>query len=131
MNYGSHDKIEDAKMLSGAIFKTDLDITHPLGYGYAERELAVFRNSRICMLPSKNPYGTVAQYTDEPLLSGYVHDDELEKLKGTASIIAEKRGKGAVILMVDNPNFRAYTHGTTQLFLNAIFFGPILEKTKE
>ncbi|MFT4586221.1 MAG: hypothetical protein ACI9VS_000012 [Candidatus Binatia bacterium] len=131
LNYGSHDKIEDAKMLSGAIFKTDLDITHPLGYGYAERELAVFRNSRICMLPSKNPYGTVAQYTDEPLLSGYVHDDELEKLKGTASIIAEKRGKGAVILMVDNPNFRAYTHGTTQLFLNAIFFGPILEKTKE
>lgn len=131
LDYGDHDKIEDAKILSGAIFQVDLDITHPLGYGYAERELAVFRNSLIRMIPSKNPYGTVAQYTDAPLLSGYVHDDELKKLKGTASIVAEKRGKGAVILMVDNPNFRAYTHGTTKLFLNAIFFGPILEKTKE
>ena len=130
-NYGDHDKIEDARILSGAIFQADLDTTHPLGYGYAGRDLALFRNSRIYMLPSDNPYGTVAQYTDAPLLSGYVHDDELEKLKGTASIIAEKRGKGAVILMVDNPNFRAYTHGTTKLFLNAIFFGPVLEKTRE
>jgi len=131
LNYGDHDKIEDAKILSGAMFQADLDNTHPLGYGYDSRELAMFRNSRIYMHPSKNPYGTVAQYTAEPLLSGYVHDDELNKLKGTASIIAEKRGKGAVILMVDNPNFRAYTHGTSKLFLNAIFFGGILEKTKE
>ncbi len=130
-NYGDHDKIEDAKILSGAMFQADLDITHPLGYGYDSREVAMFRNSRIYMHPSKNPYGTVAQYTDDPLLSGYVHKDELEKLKGTASIIAEKRGKGAVILMVDNPNFRAYTHGASKLFLNAIFFGGILEKTKE
>lgn len=131
MNYGAHDKTEDPKILSGAFFQTDLDITHPMGYGYAERERAVFRNSRIYMIPSKNPYGTVAQYTDEPLLSGYIHEEELEKLKGSASIIAQKRGKGAVILMVDNPLFRAYTHGTTKLFLNAIFFGGILEKTKE
>jgi hypothetical protein len=131
LDYGAHDKTEDAKILSGAFFQTDLDITHPLGFGYDQRELAVFRNSRIYMLPSKNPYGTVAQYSDAPLLSGYIHEKELEKLKGTASVIAEKRGKGAVILMVDNPNFRAYTHGTTKLFLNAIFFGGILEKTKE
>ena len=131
LNYGDHDKIEDAKILSGAFFQTDLDITHPLGFGHRTRELSVFRNSRIYMLPSKNPYGTVAQYTDAPLLSGYVHAEELEKLKGTASVIAEKRGKGSVILLVDNPNFRAYTHVTTKLFLNAIFFGGILEKTEE
>ena len=67
----------------------------------------------------------------QPLLSGYVHAEVLEKLKGTASVIAEKRGKGSVILLVDNPNFRTYTHGTTKLFLNAIFFGGILEKTEE
>ncbi len=131
LNYGDHDKIEDAKILSGAMFEADLDITHPLGFGYDSRDVAMFRNSRIYLHPSKNRYGTVAQYKEDPLLSGYVHAEELEKLKGTASIVAEKCGKGAVILMVDNPNFRAYTHGTSKLFLNAIFFGGVLEKTKE
>jgi hypothetical protein len=29
--------------------------------------------------------------------------------------------------MVDNPNFRAIWYGTNKLFLNAIFFGQVIE----
>jgi hypothetical protein len=31
-----------------------------------------------------------------------------------------------VVLFADNPNFRGYWHGTSRLFLNAVFFGNLL-----
>jgi hypothetical protein len=44
-------------------------------------------------------------------------------MKGTASIIARRQGRGHVVLFADNPNFRAFWYGTNGLFLNAVFFG--------
>lgn len=129
--YGEFEQINDAKRTGGAIFLTDLDLTHPLGYGYRDRKLAVFRNSNLFMKPSQNRFATVVQYAEDPLLSGYVHPENLAKLSGSASIVAERAGQGTVILMVDNPNFRAFWYGTNKLFLNALFFGPLIEPTKE
>lgn len=129
-SYIQHEKIEDAKIISGAIVNVNLDITHPIAYGYADRQLPVFRNSRILMKLSDNPYSTVARYADETLFSGYIHDDFLPKFKGSASIIVDKIGKGTVISMVDNPNFRGIWLGTSKLFLNAVFFGSIVESTE-
>jgi hypothetical protein len=42
---------------------------------------------------------------------------------------ATRLGSGTVILMADNPNFRAFWYGTSKLYLNAILFGPIIETT--
>ena len=36
--------------------------------------------------------------------------------------IAERMGRGSVILFADNPNFRAYFFGTNKLFMNSLFF---------
>jgi hypothetical protein len=69
------------------------------------------------------PGANVALYTDNPLVSGYASEENQQHLKGSASILARKVGAGAVILFVDNPNFRAFWHGTSSLFLNALFFG--------
>lgn len=117
---------EGAKIIGGSIYKVDLDITHPLGFGYSDRELLVYRNSNTLLKPSKNPYSTVAVYEEEPLKSGYVSRENLEKLPGTASILVSKAGSGRVISFVDNPNFRGTWLGTNKLFFNALFFGPIM-----
>jgi hypothetical protein len=37
-------------------------------------------------------------------------------------VIAERRGKGSVILFADNPAFRAYWHANSRMMLNAMFF---------
>lgn len=112
-----------AQVVGGSIFHTKLDLTHPLGYGYNDEDLTVFRNSTTFLEKAENPYATPLYYTDEPLASGYISDENLEKLKGTASIIVSSQGGGKVISMVDNPNFRAFWYGTNKLFLNSIFFG--------
>lgn len=121
--YADRSAAQGAQYIGGSIFNTKLDLTHPLGYGYNDDDLTVFRNSTLFMEKAENPYATPLYYTDEPLASGYISDENLEKIKGTAAIVVSRLGGGRVISMTDNPNFRAFWYGTNKLFMNAIFFG--------
>jgi len=111
------------QLVSGSIFNTRLDLSHPLGYGYTDDLLRVFRDSTQFLKLPDNPYSAPLIYADEPLASGYVSDENLELLAGTAGIVVGRHGSGRVIAMTDNPNFRAFWFGTTRLFMNAVFFG--------
>ncbi|MEL7123622.1 MAG: zinc carboxypeptidase, partial [Bacteroidota bacterium] len=112
-----------SNVIGGAIFEADLDITHPLGYGYRKSRIPVFRNSTIFLEPAQNAYGTPLMYTEAPLLSGYINDRNSKTISNSASIVVSGTGSGRVICMTDNPNFRAFWYGTNKLFANAIFFG--------
>lgn len=110
--------------VGGAIFEVDLDITHPIAFGYHNRKLPVYRNSNVWLKPSKNPYATVAKYTEDPHIDGFITDKNLnEFLKPSSSLIVSKVGKGRVVMFADNPNFRSSFYGTNRLLLNAIFLG--------
>ncbi len=122
-DYADADEIAGAQEIGGSIWEADLDITHPLAFGYHERTLPVWRDHTIFFEPSENPYSTVAQLTDEPHLSGYISAPNLERLRGSPSALVDQLGNGAVVLLVDNPNFRGYWYGMNRLFLNAVFFG--------
>ncbi|MDX5476869.1 MAG: zinc carboxypeptidase, partial [Cyclobacteriaceae bacterium] len=125
--YGDFTQNTGARMTSGTIFHAKLDITHPIGYGYQKPEIFTFRNSNLFLEKAKNEYANPLVYTDKPLASGYVHPENLEKIKETGIIQVKKLGSGRVIGMVDNPNFRATWYGTNKLFLNAVFFGQIIK----
>ncbi len=117
-----------SQVVGGAIFETELDLTHPLGYGYHRKRLPVFRRGMLLLEPAKNPYASPLVYTDTPLLSGYIKAGNLDALAGTASIVVSGLGGGRVIYMVDNPNFRAFWYGTNKLFANALFFGHTISR---
>jgi hypothetical protein len=125
--YAGRESQEGAQEISGAIFAADLDTTHPLAYGYRDRLLPVFRDHRLFMRRSQNAYANVAVYRAEPQLAGYISKPNLALLAGTAAVVAERLGRGAVILILDDPNFRSFWFGTNRLLLNALFFGSILE----
>ncbi|MEO1405594.1 MAG: peptidase, partial [Pseudomonadota bacterium] len=121
--------LRDAEhIIGGAIFATDLDITHPLGFGFSDRELPVHRNvSFTLMRPKDNPYAVPVQYLDEPLLTGYASERRLEEIGGSPSVVARRMKQGAVILMADNPVFRGTYAGTEKLLMNAIFFSGLID----
>ena len=121
--YADMGSTRGAQVIGGAIFHAKLDLTHPLGYGYNDEDLTVFRNSTLFMQKAENPYATPLYYTEQPLAAGYISEENLEKLSGTAAIVVSGHGSGKVISMTDNPNFRAFWFGTNKLFMNAIFFG--------
>lgn len=112
-----------AGFIGGSIFNAKLDLTHPLGYGFNDEDITVFRNSTLFIEKGENPYSTPLYYTDDPLASGYSNDENLERIKGSGAIVVSSYGGGNVIAMTDNPNFRAFWYGTNKLFANAIFFG--------
>ena len=89
--------------------------------------LAVWRDHGMFFEPSENPYSTVVQLTDEPHLSGYISDANLDRLRGSPSAIVDQLGGGSVVLLIDNPNFRGYWLGTNRLFLNALLFGGLMD----
>ncbi|MDR9417137.1 MAG: M14 family metallopeptidase, partial [Gracilimonas sp.] len=113
-----------AEYIGGTIFNAKLDLTHPLGYGFNDNEITVFRNTTLFLEKGQNPYSTPLFYSEEdPLASGYISDTNLEQIGGSAAIVVSKLGSGKVIAMTDNPNFRAFWYGTNKLFANAVFFG--------
>lgn len=125
-DYADAAEASGAQAIGGSIWAADLDITHPLGFGYQRRFLPVWRDHSLFFAPSENPYSTVAQLTDDPHLSGYISEENEARLANSPSVLADRLGGGAVVLLVDNPNFRGYWRGTTRLFLNALFFGDLI-----
>ncbi len=112
-----------AQVIGGAIFQTKLDRSHPISFGYKNDRLPVFRNSTLFIEAEKDSYNNPIQYTENPLLSGYISKLNLEKLKNTVPFKVNGVGKGQVVYFTDNTNFRAFWYGTNKLLMNAIFFG--------
>jgi hypothetical protein len=126
VNYEDASNTEGARNIGGSIFQVDLDITNPIGFGYTDRSVSVYRNGRTFLQPGKNPYTTVAQYKANPLIGGYLHKSSVPKVANSAAALLSGEGQGKIIMFSDNPNFRGIWYGTNKMFLNALFFGPII-----
>ena len=59
-------------------------------------------------------------------MGGYVHATTLKKMRNNPSILIGQEGVGRVVLFADEPNFRGAWYGTNKLFLNALFYGSLI-----
>lgn len=123
LNYADLSNARGAQYIGGTIFNATLDTTHPIGYGYHDDEIFVFRSGTQFYEQPENHFSVPVSLTDDPLASGYISDFNLELIRNTPSIVVDSHGSGRVISFVDNPNFRAFWFGQNKLFANAIFFG--------
>jgi hypothetical protein len=121
--FNTRNDFEGAKEVGGSIYLAELDLTHPIAYGYHRKTLPVYRNTDIFIKPSADKYLTPVKYTTNPHLGGYISKTNLEKLKLSAGVIISSVGQGRVVHFFDSPNFRGTWFGTNKLFLNAIFHG--------
>jgi hypothetical protein len=124
--FGSAATERALKLISGAIFQTRVDRTHPLAFGISTETLPVFRNHTRFLKASENPYANPLVYDPEnPLMAGYCSAENVARFKGSASVVVYPVGKGRLILMADDPNYRGFWLGTSRIFMNAIFFGDL------
>jgi len=124
--YIDRDKTSSLQYIPGGIFEVKLDLTHPIAYGYHRNKIPVFKSGTSFVERNKNPYATPASYTDSPLLSGYISGKNLDLMKKSPFIMVNSLGRGKVISIFDNTNFRGVWYGTNKLFANAVFFGQII-----
>ena len=126
ISYDEKNEYLGAQVTGGAIFEADIDRSHPVNYGYKNSRIAMFRNSNIYIEPQKNSYDNPIQYTSDPLLSGYISEENEELIKKSVPFRVKRMGKGRVVLFTDNTNFRAFWYGTNKLLMNVIFFGNLM-----
>jgi len=125
--YTDREQIDGAQQVFGAIFGAEVDLAHPLAYGYNQKTVSLFKANKVYMEKSKNPYATPFYYGSKPLQSGWVSKENMDAIKNSAAVIVNSIGNGRVISIADNPNFRAFWLGGSKLFMNAIFFGRIID----
>ena len=105
--------------ITGAIFQTRVDPTHPLAFGYADRYYTLKLGS--------DAYGyleggTVAYLEQAPRpVAGFAGSEALKRIPETLVFGAESLGRGQVVYLADNPLFRGFWENGKLFFANALF----------
>ncbi len=106
--------------VSGNIISADIDPTHPLGFGVQQRRLWVNKESGLVFEPGSSPFLNVVTIDREPVVNGYLADDNRTRVAGSSYLQVVPNGNGNVVLFADDPAHRKYWHGTERLLLNAV-----------
>ena len=105
--------------ITGAIFKTKVDQTHPLAYGYGDRYFTLKLSDDAF---EKLETGTVVYLENaNSKVAGFAGSEAKKKIANTMVFGVEEVGKGQVIYMVDNPLFRGFWENGKLFFVNALF----------
>lgn len=124
--YSSRRDFYGARRISGSIFNTRIDHTHPLFYGYRNSYLPIHVSGTLAAETTDNPFNNPMIFTEDALLSGYAWEGYKDLLDNTAGVITHRKDRGVVISIMHNPNFRGYWFGTGKMFMNSLFFGDLI-----
>lgn len=124
--YADIEEYAGAQETSGAIFESQVDLTHPLLYGYSNGKMPVFKSNNLFMERSKSVYSNPVVYTASPLISGYISKENYALARQSSVVGVCAMGQGRVIGFTDNLCFRAFWFGTNKMFMNALYYGPMI-----
>lgn len=118
--YASREREGIKKLITGAIFETNIDNTHPMAFGYSDSYFTLKQNANPYTLLEKGY--NVGYLNDTPInVSGFAGSEALSKLKNSLVFGEERIGKGNMIYMVDDVMFRSFWENGKLFLINAIF----------
>ncbi len=106
--------------ITGAIFRTKVDNTHPLAYGYKDTYFTLKNGSDAYEYLSKGSVVYLEDGQNIPV-AGFAGSEAQKKIANTLIFGVESHGSGQVIYMVDDPLFRGFWENGKLLFANALF----------
>ena len=113
----ARDRLKEA--VKGAIFRTWVDPTHPLAFGYDDQYYTLKRrNGSYDLLKSGN---VVAIRQETKPVAGFSGSETADRLVNSLVFGVEERGKGNVVYFVDNPLFRGFWENGKLFFANTLF----------
>jgi hypothetical protein len=120
LDYAGQERREISNSIPGAIFKTRIDNTHPLGFGQGDVYFSLKTGSDVFQ-PIKGMWN-VGTITDQLMVAGFAGINARNQMKNTLVLGVENKGAGKVVYLVDNPLFRGFWENGKFLFSNALFF---------
>lgn len=126
LEFGDKSALAAKKLIAGSVYRAEIDLSHPLMFGFEDSNLPLFKTTNMVVKASQNPFNEVATYQNKPLVAGYTADELQALIGNTTAIVAKPVGNGVVIGFVDNIHFRGYWDGTSKLMANGLYMSPLI-----
>lgn len=117
--YGDRERSYLPNSIPGAIYKMDLDNTHPLGFGYPDFYYTLKQDG--VLFEFMKGGWNVGVLKKDAYVTGFAGYKVKSKLKDGMLFSVQDMGGGSVVYLSDNPLFRNFWENGKLLFSNAVF----------
>jgi hypothetical protein len=118
--YEDAERKEISNFIGGAIYRVTLDNSHPLAFGLSNTYYSLKTNElRFGYLDGGWNVG-VLKGKQKPV-QGFAGKNANEKLANSLVFGVERKGRGNIVYLVDNPMFRCFWEDGKMLLSNAVF----------
>ncbi len=118
--YDETERDQIKKVITGAIFKTKVDATHPLAYGYEDSYFTLKLGAEAYDYLDNGSVVYLEEDNTNPI-SGFAGSEAQKRIANSLVFGVEKHGSGAIVYMIDNPLFRGFWENGKLFFANALF----------
>lgn len=117
--YGDRERSYLPNSIPGAIYKMDLDNSHPLGFGYPDFYYTLKQDGVLYEFMKGG--WNVGVLKKDAYVTGFAGYKVKNKLKDGMLFGVQEMGGGSVVYLSDNPLFRNFWENGKLLFSNAVF----------
>lgn len=117
--YENRERDEVVNIIPGAIYKVQLDNTHPLAFGYADIYYTLKQDVNVYEFLKEG--WNVGVIKKSNYVTGFAGTKVKSQLKDGLLFGVTNMGSGSVVFLADNPLFREFWEGGKLLFCNAVF----------
>lgn len=118
--YDDRQREEVVNSVPGAIYRVELDNTHPLAFGYPDHYYTLKQDENEYEFIREDGWN-VGVIRKDNYVSGFTGNKAKERLKDGLIFGVQDLGRGKVIYMADDPLFRSFWENGKLLFCNAVF----------
>lgn len=123
--YEDREDTSGLRRIPGSAFKAMLDNSHPLAFGMPDKMYSLkFSTDAIIPTESNHTVGYYHKDAGEVLASGYASDANKVKAAGNAFAVVDDMGRGQVVMILDNAQYRMFWVGPARLIQNAVMLMP-------
>ncbi|MDA8595346.1 M14 family metallopeptidase [Flavobacteriaceae bacterium] len=110
-----------SNLITGAVFKANLDPTHPLAFGYGDAYFSLKLSGSSYELLTNGGINAGYFPSGAESVSGFAGFKAAEQVPNSLLFGEESFGRGSIIYMVDNPLFRSFWENGKLFMANAVF----------
>ncbi|CAN5626076.1 M14 family metallopeptidase [soil metagenome] len=106
--------------VAGAIYKLDIDNSHPLAFGYPNYYFTLKQDDR--MYEFLKDGWNVGIIKKDGKVAGFTGSKVKDKIKDGTAIGVQEYGQGSIVYFSDDPVFRCFWENGKLMLANAVFF---------
>jgi hypothetical protein len=120
-SYENRERDELKDMTAGSVYEVEMDLTHPLAFGYGKSYFTLKQDEHLFELIKENGWN-VGVIKKEALRAGFVGANLKSKLKEGLLFGEQLLGNGKIVYLSDDVLFRSFWQNGKLLLCNAMMF---------